>query len=167
MFGCAAALASSAVVDGLAGGVGGVRDAPHRVPALARQVQAQRPVGSGVKGTPCPTSHSTAEALRSAMKRAVCSSTRPAPASWVSRTWLSTLSSLTQHADDAALRPGGGGLVQFALGQHDHRQAVGQVQRDGQAGQAGTDDDDRLGHRPILGRPIWHTSPSCPSDRTV
>ena len=35
------------------------------------------------------------------------------------------------------------------------------------AGLSGADDDDRLGHRPILGRPIWHTSPSCPSDRTV
>src|SRR5437660_155912 len=52
------------------------------------------PSGSGENGTPRSTSHSTARALCSAMKRAVFSSTRPAPASCVSRTCDSTLSSL-------------------------------------------------------------------------
>ena len=52
------------------------------------------PSGSGENGTPRSTSHSTASALFCAMKRAVCSSTRPAPASCVSRTCDSMLSSL-------------------------------------------------------------------------
>ena len=45
-------------------------------------------------GTPLATSHSTASALWRAMNSAARSSTRPAPASCVSRTWDSMLSSL-------------------------------------------------------------------------
>jgi hypothetical protein len=47
-----------------------------------------------------------------------------------------------QHADDAALRPRGGALVELALGQHDHRHAVGQAQCRGQATEAGAHHDD-------------------------
>ena len=49
--------------------------------------------GSAENGTPHATSHSIAAALCSAMKRAVCSSTSPAPASCVSCTCDSMLSS--------------------------------------------------------------------------
>jgi hypothetical protein len=89
-----AGLLEQRVVDGLAGGVGRVRDAPHGVAAFAREVQAQRPVGigrerhAGMLDQPLD-----GRALCSAMKRAVCSSTRPAPASCVSRTCDSMLSS--------------------------------------------------------------------------
>jgi len=48
-----------------------------------------------------------------------------------------------QHADDAALRPGGGGLGQLALGQHHHGHPVGQMQGHRQTGQTGPDDHHR------------------------
>lgn len=71
------------------------------------------PSGSGENGTPRATSHSMTSALCWAMKRAVCSSTRPAPASCVSRTWDSMLSSVPStptmppwaHAVAASSRP--------------------------------------------------------------
>ena len=52
------------------------------------------PVGSGENGTPRSTSQAMASALWRAMNSAVCSSTRPPPASWVSLTWEAMLSSL-------------------------------------------------------------------------
>ena len=49
---------------------------------------------------------------------------------------------------DAALGPAGAGVADVALGDHQHGQAVGGgVQRAGQAGDAGADDDD-VGRRP-------------------
>jgi hypothetical protein len=47
---------------------------------------------------------------------------------------------VAEHADDAALRPGGGALVHVALGQHHHRMRGGEVQRHGEPCQAGADD---------------------------
>ncbi len=44
-----------------------------------------------------------------------------------------------QHSGDAALRPGGRSL---ALGQHDHAEAIGEVERRGQPGGTRPDDDD-------------------------
>ena len=93
MFGCARALASSA--SWMALPVASAACAMRRTawPPSRVRCRPSGPLGSAEKGTPCATSHSTAIALRSAMKRAVCSSTRPAPASCVSRTCESTLSS--------------------------------------------------------------------------
>jgi glycine/D-amino acid oxidase-like deaminating enzyme len=53
-----------------------------------------------------------------------------------------------QHPDDATLRPGRGGLGQFALGKDDDRHAVRHVQGHGEAGEAGADDDE--------GGLVWH-----------
>ena len=50
-----------------------------------------------------------------------------------------------QHADDAALCPGGGALVQLALGQHHHRLRPGQVQGHRQPGEACAHDDHGIG----------------------
>jgi hypothetical protein len=47
-----------------------VRDAAHRMPAFAREVQAQRSLGVGRERHAASTSHATARALCSAMKRA-------------------------------------------------------------------------------------------------
>ena len=47
-----------------------------------------------------------------------------------------------QHRGDAALRPGGVGVVGVALGEHDHRAVAGRAQCEGQTGDAGTDDQE-------------------------
>ena len=103
------------------------------------------PAGSVVNGTPCSTSHSIAARLCSAMNCATCSSTRPAPASWVSRTCELDAVVAAEDADDAALGAGRGRLPEVALGEHDDGVPVGEVEGHGEAGQAGPDDDDGRG----------------------
>ena len=169
-----ARLCQQRVVDRLAGGVGRVGDAPHRVAAFARQVQARAALrGRARTARPGSPANRRPAALRSAMKRAVCSSTRPAPASRVSLHMDLDAVVLAQHADDAALRPGRGAFVEAALGEHDYRHAVGQVQRDGEAGKAGPDDDDRRRQQRfrrmmarILAAKIRHAK-RCASPRTL
>ena len=148
MFGCALTCVEQGLVDrhGRWRRQHGRCGARHGRPRVSGAGRAD-PSASGENGTPCATSHSMARALCSAMKRAVCSSTSPAPASCVSRTCDSMLSSLPEHADDAALRPGGGALVEAALGKHDDGAVCGQVECDGQPGQPGADDHDRRRRR--------------------
>ena len=47
-----------------------------------------------------------------------------------------------QHRGDPALRPGGRALVERALGEHGHAEAIGEVERGGQPGGARADDED-------------------------
>jgi hypothetical protein len=86
MFGCFSARSSSA--SWIALPVASAAWAMRRTawPPSRVRCRPSGPFGSSENGTPDSTSHSIAAALCWAMKRAVCSSTRPAPASWVSRT---------------------------------------------------------------------------------
>ncbi len=125
-------------------GVGRMRDAAHRVTALAREVQAERPVRVGRERHAArrPATRSP-RALCSAMKRAVCSSTSPAPASCVSRTCDSMLSSRpstpTMPPCAQAVAPSSSSrLASTTTGV-----LCGQVQCHRQARQPGADDDDR------------------------
>ena len=100
------------------------------------------PSGSVVNGTPCSTSHSIAWALCSAMNaRRVLVDEAGAGLLGVADVQLDAVV-VAQHADDAALGPGRRGLVEAALGEQDDRVPVGEVEGDGQAGEAGPDDDD-------------------------
>ena len=94
------------------------RDRPHASGAgpAARSGRART-------ARPASTSHSTAAHCCSAMKRAVCSSTSPAPASCVSRTCESTLSSLPSTPTMPPCAQAVAASVELALGQHDHRPA--------------------------------------------
>ena len=94
MLGCARACASSA--SWIALPVASAAWAMRRTawPPSRVRCRPSGPAGSAENGTPCVHQPlARPRALRSAMKRAVCSSTRPAPASCVSRTCESTLSS--------------------------------------------------------------------------
>jgi hypothetical protein len=111
------------VVDGLAGGVGRVRDAPHRVPAFARQVQAQRAVRVGRKRHPGVDQplHGARAVLGDVAGRVFV---HQAGAGFLRVAHVRFDAVVAaQHADDAALRPGGGAFLEFALGQHDHRRS--------------------------------------------
>jgi hypothetical protein len=57
-----------------------------------------------------------------------------------------------QHAHDAALRPGGGGLAERTFGQHHHPVIVGQIECHRQAGQPRADDDHGSGRQSLLRR---------------
>ena len=66
-----------------------------------------------------------------------------------------------QHRGDPALRPGGRAFVERTLGQHGDLEAIGEVQRGGEAGGTRTDDKNvRAGHARPWGERIiaaaWH-----------
>ena len=131
------------VVNGFAGGIGGVRDTPHRVPAFAGEMQAQRAVGvrrerhAGLDqpayGTLTLLGDKTRGVLVHEARAGILRVLHVAGDAVVA----------AQHAHDAALRPGRGALVQLALGQHHHRQSLRQVQCHGQATETGADHDHR------------------------
>ena len=130
------------IVDGLAGGVGRMGDAAHRMAALARQVQAH---GTGVVGRERHAlRHQPAHGRRAALGDEAGRAFVDEAGTGVLRVAHMAVDGVVaaQHADDAALGPGRGGLGQLALGQHDDGHGVGQVQGYGEAGQAGADDDD-------------------------
>ena len=138
-----ARLGQQRVVDGLAGGIGGMGDAPHRVAAFAREVQAQRAAGVGRERH--ALRHQPFDRLRAVLgdeARGVFVDQAGAGVLRVAHVRIDAVV-VAEHADDAALRPGGGAFVELALGQHHHRPLLRHAQRHGQAGQAGTDDDDR------------------------
>ena len=86
--------------------------------------------------TPALSSASIAAGPRSITKRTTSSRQRPAPASRVSCTWASKLSSGDDHRGDAALGVVGGRLGGVLLGDDGHLAAVGHAQRVHQPGDA-------------------------------
>ena len=130
-------------LDRPAGRVVNVNDAPVGVAALARQMPAVRtavlsrverhaqlrqPLDGGGRAAddvfhhldvvqPCPRDHGVADMRLEAVAR-------------------------LQHRRDPALRPGGRALVQASLGQDGDGEVGRQVERGGQPGRAGADDDD-------------------------
>ena len=109
------------VVDGLAGGVGRMRDAAHGVAAFARQVQAERArrvAGKRHAGVDQPL-----HGLRAALGDVAGGQLVDQAGAGLLGVAHMRLDAVVgaQHADDAALGPGRGAFVQLALGQHDHR----------------------------------------------
>jgi hypothetical protein len=131
------------VVDCLAGGVRRVGDAPHRVPAFARQVQAER--AGRVFGERDTTRHQPLDRGCAVLGDEARGVFVDEPRTGILRITHVRLDAVVrpEHADDAALGPGRGRLVQAALGQHHHGHAVGQVQRDRQPGEARANYDHR------------------------
>jgi hypothetical protein len=127
------------VVDGLAGGVGRVRDAAHRVPAFTREVQAQRAVGVARKrhaGIHQPL-HGACTVLGD-VTRGVFVDDAGTRVLGVAHVRLDAVVT-AQHTHDATLGPGGGAFGELALGKHHHRHLARQFQGHGQASQARPD----------------------------
>ncbi len=138
-------------------------DAPHRMAAFARQVQAQRPARVGRERH--ALRHQPFHRLRAALgdeARGVLVDQAGAGVLGVAHVRIDAVV-VAEHADDAALRPGGGAFVELALGQHHHRAVLRHVQRHGQAGQAGADDDDGRGPG-VLGS--WNSCDGCAVKRS-
>ena len=156
MFGWRAGAGEERLVDRPAGRVGGVGDAPDGVAAFARQVKAQRPVGVRRER------HSLLDQPLDRLAAVLGDEARHVLVDQAGPGLLGVADVeidavvVAQHAHDAALGPRGGRLVEAALGEEDDRVPIGEMQGDGQAGDAGTDDDDggrgggRGAHRRIL-----------------
>ncbi len=130
------------IVDGLAGGISRVGDAAHGVATFAGQVQAQRAFGVGRKRHAALDQplHGSSAVTGDELGRVFIDQAR---ASFLGIAHVGADAVIVaQHADDAALRPGGGGFFQLAFGQHDDRLRLGQVQRHRETGQARANDDD-------------------------
>ena len=124
------------------GRVGGVGDAPDGVAALAGQVEAQRAVR--VRRERHALLDEPLDRLGAVLGdelRRVLVDEAGAGILRVADVQLDAVV-VAEHADDAALGPGGRRLVEVALGEQDDRVPVGEVEGDGQAGEAGADDDD-------------------------
>ena len=129
-------LGQQRLVDRAAGGVGGMGDAPHRMAAFARQVQAERPVRVGRER------HALADQPFDSAGAALGDEARGVlvdqPGAGVLRVAHMRLDAVVaaEHADDAALRPGRRRLVEVAFGQHHHGllAAPGAAPRSGRPG---------------------------------
>ena len=132
-------------VDGLAGGIGCMGNASHRVAAFARQVQAER--AAGVMRERHALLHQPLDGLGAVAGNELSGSLIDQAAASFLRVAHMGFDAVVaaQHADDAALGPGRSGFVHLALGQHDHGLRFCQMQGHGQASQPRTDDDDRQG----------------------
>ena len=132
-------------VDRPARGIGGVCNPSHGVTAFTRQMQPERTarVGRERHALRHQPLHRRRAVLGDETRRVLVDQ----PGTGVLRVAHVRVDAVVaaEHADDAALRPGRRGLVEVALGEHDDGVAVGQVQRHGQAGQAGADDHDGRG----------------------
>ena len=118
-------------------------DAPHRMAPLAREVQAQWAARIGREGH--ALRHQPFHRLDTALgdePRGVLVHQAGAGILGVAHVRIDAVV-LAEHTDDAALRPGGGTLVELALGQHHHLAVLRDAQCHRQAGQAGADDNDR------------------------
>ena len=115
------------IVNRLSGRVRGVRDTPHRVSALAGQVQAQRSLRIGREFDTKlhqPLDRRCASARDCARRRHVDQAR-----SGLARVAQMRLDAVVaaEHADDAALGPGGRALLERALRQHRDRRMLGQL----------------------------------------
>jgi len=131
------------VVDGLAGRVGRMGDAPHGVAALARQVQAERAFGVGRERN--AVGHQPFDRLRAVFgdeARRLLVHQAGAGLLRIAHVRIDTVV-VAEHADDATLRPGRGAFFEIAFGEHHHRLPLGQVQCHRQARQPRTDDHHR------------------------
>jgi len=131
------------VVNRPAGGIGSVGDAPHAMAALAGQVQTLRAVG--MVGERHTLAHQPVDRLGADGRDEPRGPFVDQPGTRGLRVFDVRIDAVvgTEHADDAALRPGGCAFLRIALGKHDHAVPVSEVQGRGQAGEPGADDDDR------------------------
>ena len=129
------------LVDRAAGGIGRVCNAAHGVTSFTGQVQPERAarVGRERDALVHQPLHGRSTLLGDEA-RGVLVDQAGAGVLRVANVRVDTVVA-AQHADDAALRPCGGGLRQVAFGQHHHRATPGQLERHRQAGQPGTDHD--------------------------
>jgi len=149
------------IVDGLAGGICCVRNAAHRVPALAGQMQPQG-AGRVWRERHAPLHQPLHRVRAVAGNEFGCALIHQAGAGFLRVTHMRFDAVVAaQHAHDAALGPGRGGFFQVPLGQHDHGLLVGQVQGHGQARQTGTNHHHRQRRlcstrRHTRKRGVWH-----------
>ncbi len=142
MFGCCRACSVSGGDHGVARGVRRVDDPAAAMAALARQVEAQfglrvareghAPVDQPLDGFP-PMLHD--EARRPFVAQAGAGDQR------VLRVFVVAVAGV-EHRSDAALGPVAGAVRHGALAEDDNPVAIGQLQRDGEAGQPAADDCD-------------------------
>ncbi len=134
-------------MDRAAGRVRGVGDPAHRVPALARQVEAEGAFRVGREGD--PLIDEPADRIPAVLRDEPGGVLVDQAAAGDLRVVDVELHAVVvpEDADDPALRPRGGGLLEPALREHDDPVAVGELERDGEAGEPGAHDDHRKGVR--------------------
>ena len=137
-------------MDRPAGGVCGVCDPPDGVTAFSGQVQAERTLGVRGEGHALPDEpfDRLAAVLADEPRRALVDEAR-AGLLGVADVQVHAVV-VAEYAHDPTLGPGCSSLVDATLGEQDDGVAVSVVEGDGQAGEAGSDNDD--GARSWIGR---------------
>ncbi len=146
------------LVDGSPGRIGRMRDAAHAMPALARQVQAERAADLGGERhahVDQPFDRRAA-AFGDEARRVLVDETGAGLLGIVDMGIDAVVR--RDDADDAALRPCGRAFGEAALGEHHDAPARRETEGGGQAGESRTDDDDGRwiflhGERPVPERP--------------
>ena len=129
------------LVDSLAGRVGRVRDAPHGMPALMRQVQAQRAFRVGRKRHARfhQPLHGSRAVLGDEPRSVLIHQAGPGVLGVAHMRFDAVVK--PQHAHDATLGPGSCAFSQVTFSKHHHRAFARYLKCYGQAPQTGTNND--------------------------